>query len=245
MTRERLTVEAAVEQELYSLGEAIGNCLELNDEFIASSCGGAVSELLLLVDESDREFVLQGSIGEGYDGGYCNVPGDCIGFPVGEIEVQFEGKPEEYFADVDDWTISGDCAYTTMVSAIFEIDLEQLREAVADWLLQKHDSLIGSISHATMRAEDLIPCFSSELERLAKQAAPHLGAVDPDHMKIVNECNALTEDDYNSEDVETIERISWLLNEDLFNALDSFAPSGLYFGANEGDGSDYGYWVQL
>ena len=243
MTREGLTVEAAVEQELYSLGEAIGNCLELNDEFIEASCGSAVADLLLLVDETDREYVLQGSIGEGYDGGYCSVPSNCIGFPVGEIEVQIEDESD--LENPEDWTISGDCAYTTMVSAIFEIDLEQLREAVADWLLQKHDSLIGSISHATMRAEDLIPCFSSELERLAKQAAPHLGAVDPDHMKIVNECNALTEDDYNSEDVETIERISWLLNEELFEALDSYAPPGFYFGANEGDGSDYGFWVQL
>ena len=241
MEREGLTVEAAIEQELYSLGEAIGNCLELNDEFIASSCGGAVSELLLLVDEPDREFVLQGSIGEGYDGGYCNVPGDCIGFPVGEIEVQFEGKPEEYFADVDDWTIFGDCAYTTMVSAIFEIDLEQLREAVADWLLQKHDDIAGTVSHGTMRAEDLIPTFCDVLEYLVKKSAPHPGALNPDHVKLIEEGRSFTEEDYEN----NYEAVSWLLNEELFVALDSYAPPGFYFGANEGDGSDYGFWVQL
>jgi len=240
-----ITVDQAVEQELYSLGEALGNCLELNDDFLESSCGDQVSELLLMIEESDREYALMGSIGEGYDGGYFGLAPDVIGFPVGEIEVQFEGKPEEYFEDPDDWVVNGDLAYTTLVSACFKIDIETLREAVSDLLCRKYSNLEGTVSHGTMRAEDLIPTFADTLERLAKDAAPHPGAINPDHLKLIAEARDITEEDYESDDSEMIEKISWLLNEELFPALDSFSPPGFCFGSHPGDGSDYGFWVSL
>jgi len=240
----KITVDQAVEQELYSLGEALGNCLELTDEFLESSCGSEVSELLLMVEEGDREYALMGSIGEGYDGGYFGLAPDVIGFPVGEIEVQFEGEPEEYFDDPDDWTINGDLAYTTMVSACFKIDIDTLRDSVSSLLCQKYSNLEGTVSHGTMREEDLIPTFSDTLERLARDAAPHLGAINPDHTTLISEARELTEEDYSSEDLETIERIGYIL-EELFSALDYFSPPGFCFGAHPGDGSDYGFWVSL
>jgi len=107
--------------------------------------------------------------------------------------------------------------------------------------------MIGSISHATMRPRDLIPCFADELEWLVKESASkHTGTLTPqfsDHLDIIRECRELTEQDYESEDPETIERIGCILNEDLFYALNEYSPEYCYFGSHPGDGSDYGFWI--
>ena len=120
----KLTVDQAIEQELHSLGEALGNCLELNEEFIERYCGASVAGQLLRIDESDREFALQGCIDEGTDGGYCGLSDNTIVLPMGEIEVQIES--EDDLAEPSDWVINGDLAYTTMVSARFVVDVELL-----------------------------------------------------------------------------------------------------------------------
>lgn len=83
----------------------------------------------------------------------------------------------------------------------------------------------GSVSTATMRPEDLIPAFVWKLERL----------VDGDeHKDLIAEANAI--EDYDSEQADEV------LTE-LFDALDEAAPQYGYFGANEGDGADYGFWL--
>ncbi len=88
---------------------------------------------------------------------------------------------------------------------------------------------IGSISHGTLRTEDLLSAFVRELKRsrlpLAQRAA-------------VNEANqwlAMAEDkrDDNIGDELVIE---------LIDVLDSYAPECCYFGAHEGDGADFGFW---
>ena len=68
---------------------------------------------------------------EGKAAGYWEE-GD-IQMPVGEIEVQFNGEPSDYFEDLDDWTISGDLAYCTLESVAFKVDIEGLIEALTDW----------------------------------------------------------------------------------------------------------------
>jgi len=86
----------------------------------------------------------------------------------------------------------------------------------------------GSISHGTMRPQDLIPAFLEVLKKLDPAKHAELSAYVGD------------EDDnspwWDSEDA------SMLLNEDLFNALNACAPDGWYFGSHPGDGSDYGFW---
>jgi len=72
---------------------------------------------------------------------------------------------------------------------------------------------IGTVSHATMREEDLIPTFLYEIEeRMASD-------------------NYFESDDA-PEDLNA-----------LFGALGEYAPEFFYFGAHPGDGSDYGYWL--
>lgn len=96
---------------------------------------------------------------------------------------------------------------------------------------QKPVAQIGSLSSGTMRSEDLIPCFLDELLRLdpENKEAKELEATIEDHDGIDAYCE-------NHDD--TCETVDW-----LFDELNNFAPSYCYFGANEGDGSDYGFWL--
>jgi hypothetical protein len=86
--------------------------------------------------------------------------------------------------------------------------------------------IIGSISHATMRAEDLIPVFVD--------TARELGSEDP----ALDEIEARMEDEdyFDSEDA------YWDLDT-LFDILSELAPPYFYFGSHPGDGSDYGFWL--
>jgi hypothetical protein len=86
----------------------------------------------------------------------------------------------------------------------------------------------GSISSGTMRAEDLIPALADELKSC-------IGANGSDfENELVREAEEL--EDYESEDADGI-------LEDLFDALNDHAPAYGYFGANDGDGADYGFWL--
>jgi hypothetical protein len=92
----------------------------------------------------------------------------------------------------------------------------------------------GSWSTATMIPEDIVSKIDSVLpkylsnkfwvaSRKAKRAVDKYG--------------------WQSEQaMDANETVSWILNEDIWDYMNSIAPEGMYFGASEGDGSDYGYW---
>jgi hypothetical protein len=90
----------------------------------------------------------------------------------------------------------------------------------------KRNMSLGTVSRATMRPEDLIPAF---LDVLPKSSPVRLDI----------ESRLPTGDDESYFDSE---ESSWDL-ESLFDALNDMAPPYCYFGAHEGDGSDYGFWV--
>jgi hypothetical protein len=98
---------------------------------------------------------------------------------------------------------------------------------------RKNDYPMGSVSHATMRPEDLIPTFTSELTwrrshgTLQRKQRAELRAI---------ESRMEADGYYDSEDAQF--DLEW-----LFDALDAYSAPYFYFGAHPGDGSDYGYWL--
>ena len=88
---------------------------------------------------------------------------------------------------------------------------------------------IGTVSHATMRTEDLIPSFLWEAKHLR---------LTKDERKTVSRISRESE----KEGYFDTENADYDLNENLFNILDNHSLPYFYFGAHEGDGSDYGWW---
>jgi hypothetical protein len=112
-----------------------------------------------------------------------------------------------------------------------------------------------------MRAEDLIPCFVSELEsqhplhrahrKLVREIKRRMDA-DYFHDHVAEGCqptglsepesawncglNSDAEDYYGTDDAQYD-------LEALFDALGEYCLPYFYFGAHPGDGSDYGYWL--
>ena len=93
---------------------------------------------------------------------------------------------------------------------------------------------LGTLIHGTLRNEDLLQAFASELYRLAG------GTGEGDQPQgIINEAMDLL--DNASE--EKFEEFASEIVYDLMDALNEYAPTGYYFGAIEGDGSDFGFWT--
>ena len=93
---------------------------------------------------------------------------------------------------------------------------------------------IGTISRGTLRAQDLLEAFADELNRLEE-----------DHIHVL-EANAVLQ----------LLAAGWPIHhhmpdamsdlvDALQDALSEHAPSYCYFGAHEGDGSDFGFWPSL
>ena len=92
-----------------------------------------------------------------------------------------------------------------------------------------------SVSHGTLRNQDLIPAFLEAVLQL-----------DPDTpMALINTTmpEELREAPQDNDDHEWwyTETAYWVL-EQLDDVLNDYAPDGYYFGAHEGDGSDFGFW---
>jgi hypothetical protein len=88
----------------------------------------------------------------------------------------------------------------------------------------------GTVSHGTLRTQDLLRSFADELERVFPFNG--LGLV----IDARNVADVLDADPDASEDASDV----------LFDVIDQLntiaSREGLYFGAHEGDGSDFGYW---
>jgi hypothetical protein len=89
---------------------------------------------------------------------------------------------------------------------------------------------IGSVSTGTMRPEELVPAFISELKRQKPLARRH--------RRLLREINTRM----HSADYFELEDADFDM-EELTDALNEYAPTGFYFGSHPGDGADFGWWL--
>jgi hypothetical protein len=114
-------------------------------------------------------------------------------------------------------------------------------------MVHKTSYPMGSISHGTMREEDLIPDFCANLYHCAKVSKSNghyhtIGDVTAKtrkaHVKLVKDIEERMEEPKYFEDGDSTDDL-----ESLFDALNEYAAPYFYFGAHPGDGSDYGFWL--
>ena len=97
---------------------------------------------------------------------------------------------------------------------------------------------IGTVSHGTARREDLIEAFTVELEHQMDRNAGWL----VDQWEYRTDCvdliwSARESLETDSDMIDPYEYVS-----ELIDKLSEFAPPYCYFGAHQGDGSDFGFW---
>jgi hypothetical protein len=107
------------------------------------------------------------------------------------------------------------------------------REGVAMSARKARTAAFGSISSGTMRPKDLIPTFAAELDYLRNgtNRAHRSLACAARNLKL---------------DAEGYYKDADAANEilhDLFESLQEYAPAYAYFGASEGDGACYGFFL--
>ena len=93
-----------------------------------------------------------------------------------------------------------------------------------------------TLIHGTHRACDLIPAFLGVIENTPEYT--QIMQTNDSNLQVIFDPSANERDErWESDDM------CYFLNEELFNILDSYAPEGYYFGAHQGDGSDFGFWA--
>jgi hypothetical protein len=95
---------------------------------------------------------------------------------------------------------------------------------------------VGSVSTGTLRPEDLLPCFMSELESMRPLQSAHKALLREIQARM--DAAELLGLDYYAVDEHAAEDI-----EALETALQDYCLPYFYFGAHPGDGADFGYWL--
>ena len=93
---------------------------------------------------------------------------------------------------------------------------------------------VGTISWGTLRNQDLIPSF---MDVLLDHDLSTAHALQKEYREVFQNID-------NDEFMATSEDATYLV-EALFEALNEIAPPFHYFGATDGDGSDFGFWADV
>ena len=98
-----------------------------------------------------------------------------------------------------------------------------------------------SLSHGTMRTEDLIPYFMDFLQNVKEKC--EITSIVDQIQKEVDSLEMVNYVGYSGPDYKDQETASYILNEDIWDTLNEIAPEFTSFGSSEGNGSDYGFWT--
>jgi len=97
-----------------------------------------------------------------------------------------------------------------------------------------HANLDESVISSTLRTQDLVQEFLDVIRDTAEYV--QIIQTNNHDLRVIFEPFSENDERWDSE------YMSYFLNEELFDVLDSYAPNGYYFGSHEGDESDFGYW---
>ena len=103
--------------------------------------------------------------------------------------------------------------------------------------MEKRTANPGSVIHGTMNPKDIIPAFMALLDDLDPEWAQQIKNENPKLKDALKKEKAGEQSNWWESEEACV-----LLNEDIFDALNEYAPEGHYFGSHPGDGSDYGFW---
>lgn len=94
----------------------------------------------------------------------------------------------------------------------------------------------GSVSHATLRPEDLIPAFLRHLDKLDPDAVQEFKLANPNLMR------AIRDEENGTKSKWWMSQEAIYVMEDIFDLMEKYAPEGYTFTSHPGDASDFGYW---
>jgi len=97
------------------------------------------------------------------------------------------------------------------------------------------DMINVSVSHGTLRTQDLLQAF---LDAVQEYAPDHYEGIMVQPFSFIP---AHVQDEGDSSEWYDSEEAQWKLDE-LTEILSEAAPDGCYFGSHPGDGSDFGFW---
>jgi hypothetical protein len=98
-----------------------------------------------------------------------------------------------------------------------------------------HTPTISTISHGTLNTFDLLEAFGWELQHISTNAG---------HQALAEEARKRAHFYTWNDNVEETDADSEMVNA-LIDALNALAPAYCFFGAHEGDGSDFGFWPDM
>ena len=118
-------------------------------------------------------------------------------------------------------------------------DIEQgLLDYLAENIRHQEAMQPGTVSRATMREQDICQSCIEALYSVDPAKVTELLEKEPKVAEALYDSII----DQSQNDYWETEDAFLFVAEDLFDVMDSYSPEGHYFGNNEGDLSDFGYW---